>query len=285
MSAQKTILAELDRQFGGSAEAQATATAKLQVAWGNVQEQLGTALLPLVERVASWLAEHLPGAIDTTTRFFNDHLKPVLVDIGHWLRDDLAPAIATAWHWFNDNLQPVIKDVATWFYEFGVPAVKAMSETMKDLAVQVQNVIGWFQDMAGYVSRSIDTMLGPIDELVDKLGILDRLNPFGGSKRNREVEAVLNSLGVNDYEISLSGRASGGPVRAGVPYVVGEHRPELFVPDSNGSILPFVPRGGGGGFSGTVVIPVSIGGRVVAEVVASELNRPGGPKITQRAIA
>lgn len=36
-------------------------------------------------------------------------------------------------------------------------------------------------------------------------------------------------------------RATGGPVLAGQPYVVGENRPELFVPDTNGRILPRVP--------------------------------------------
>lgn len=44
------------------------------------------------------------------------------------------------------------------------------------------------------------------------------------------------------------GRAVGGPVTAGMPYIVGERRPELFVPQTNGRILPSVPqstRGGG----------------------------------------
>jgi lambda family phage tail tape measure protein len=44
----------------------------------------------------------------------------------------------------------------------------------------------------------------------------------------------------------LGFRASGGPVQAGMPYVVGENQPELFVPDSNGTIVPSVPQGGGG---------------------------------------
>ena len=39
-------------------------------------------------------------------------------------------------------------------------------------------------------------------------------------------------------------RANGGPVTAGQPYIVGERRAELFVPDSNGHILPSVPGGG-----------------------------------------
>ena len=33
-------------------------------------------------------------------------------------------------------------------------------------------------------------------------------------------------------------RARGGPVRRGMPYVVGENEPELFVPDVNGKIIP-----------------------------------------------
>lgn len=37
-------------------------------------------------------------------------------------------------------------------------------------------------------------------------------------------------------------RAAGGPVEAGRPYIVGEERPELFVPDTAGTIIPEIPR-------------------------------------------
>lgn len=36
-------------------------------------------------------------------------------------------------------------------------------------------------------------------------------------------------------------RAAGGPVTAGVPYIVGERQPEVFVPNMNGTILPKLP--------------------------------------------
>jgi hypothetical protein len=36
-------------------------------------------------------------------------------------------------------------------------------------------------------------------------------------------------------------RALGGPVSKGIAYIVGERRPELFIPDSDGTILPQVP--------------------------------------------
>lgn len=48
---------------------------------------------------------------------------------------------------------------------------------------------------------------------------------------------------------SITQRASGGPVSANTPYIVGEKRPELFVPRTAGTIIPEVPswRGGSAG--------------------------------------
>ena len=37
---------------------------------------------------------------------------------------------------------------------------------------------------------------------------------------------------------AILGKAMGGPVSSGSPYVVGEKGPELFVPNSSGSIIP-----------------------------------------------
>lgn len=38
--------------------------------------------------------------------------------------------------------------------------------------------------------------------------------------------------------LKLPGRASGGPVSSGMPYMVGENGPELFVPGAAGTIVP-----------------------------------------------
>lgn len=42
-----------------------------------------------------------------------------------------------------------------------------------------------------------------------------------------------------------TGKASGGPVMGGTPYVVGEQGPELFVPGTSGTIVPNGAMGGG----------------------------------------
>jgi TP901 family phage tail tape measure protein len=53
-------------------------------------------------------------------------------------------------------------------------------------------------------------------------------------------------VGREDGKLYVEKRASGGPVRAGMPYFVGERGPELFTPQQSGSISPNGGWGGGG---------------------------------------
>jgi hypothetical protein len=58
----------------------------------------------------------------------------------------------------------------------------------------------------------------------------------------RAVMLTLRSVGID--LMMPSGRMAGGPVDAGTPYVVGEQRPELFVPGSSGYVFPTAGRSG-----------------------------------------
>lgn len=57
-------------------------------------------------------------------------------------------------------------------------------------------------------------------------------------------------------------RAAGGPVAAGVPYLVGEQRAEIFVPSTTGRI---VPNTGSSGVSGNAMSELSVTGRITGE--------------------
>ena len=89
---------------------------------------------------------------------------------------------------------------------------------------------------------------------------------------------------------ALQYRATGGPVTARTPYIVGERGPELFVPGRSGTIIPNNNMGGG---TTNVVVNVDASGskvegndqqgnqlgRVIAAAVQQELikqKRPGG---------
>lgn len=104
---------------------------------------------------------------------------------------------------------------------------------------------------------------------------------FGGPAQS--VGSFGNVLG------QLAGRANGGPVSGGTPYIVGERGPELFVPSNSGTVVPNNALGG----NVSIVVNVTEGqtdarggdgqanqlGKSIAAAVQSELikqKRPGG---------
>ena len=62
--AQRIILDELATEFGGASEANATASERMRVAWGNIQESVGMLLLPAFESASE--------AAATAARWFSD---------------------------------------------------------------------------------------------------------------------------------------------------------------------------------------------------------------------
>lgn len=64
-----------------------------------------------------------------------------------------------------------------------------------------------------------------------------------------------------------AGRAVGGPVSAGRPYIVGENGPELFVPSAGGQVMPNGRMGGGATVNQTINISTGVAQTVRAEVL------------------
>jgi len=84
MEAQKIILGAVETQVGGTAEATATSSDKMNVAWGNTQEAIGNALLPALNALAPIL--------ETVAKFIEQNISwimPLALVIG---------VLAVAWN-------------------------------------------------------------------------------------------------------------------------------------------------------------------------------------------
>lgn len=82
---------------------------------------------------------------------------------------------------------------------------------------------------------------------------------------------------------AASGRAAGGPITAGVPYMVGERGPEMIVPDGNAKVIPNGQLGGA-----TTVYNIDarysdagVEQRIYAALAAAERNRPSAVQQTR----
>ena len=80
------------------------------------------------------------------------------------------------------------------------------------------------------------------------------------------------TIGLLSALLGLPGRATGGPVTAGRPYLVGERGPELFVPQGYGRVEP-------GGSSGVRDVRVSI------RIEAGQQSAPAALQASSRQVA
>jgi hypothetical protein len=72
LGAQNIILSELETQVGGTAAATVTSSEKMSLAFGAVQESVGTLLLPVMDDLAMWFVETTPKVED----FFEELQNP-----------------------------------------------------------------------------------------------------------------------------------------------------------------------------------------------------------------
>lgn len=130
MGAQKLILGELNKEFGGAAKAAGQgfngSLARLKDTIGDTFRNLGTKLLPTVTKLANWL---------------NEKGVPALIKFGEKIGPHLKTALESAWKgiqavyrtgqklggWFRDDFMPAIRPVI----EKALPAFKQGLDTIK----------------------------------------------------------------------------------------------------------------------------------------------------------
>ena len=143
-----------------------------------------------------------------------------------------------------------------------------MNQVLGDVPGIIQRGAGLYLNMVDAAKdvqkfgASIASILPGFNALDDSLDILLDLIPFGSDivdggqklkKLFKDLVPDASKLGTYDRAAEASGitisanklevgeiqtRAAGGPVAAGTPYIIGEVGPELFVPSTNGTIVP-----------------------------------------------
>ena len=356
LEAQKIILGEVEAQVGGTAAASATAGEKMSVAFGNVKEQIGTALLPVLDKVEGFITgKVLPAVskfIDEFTKGegaggrFRDILTQIVDKVKAFITDfkngegaagtfrstlekiaDVAMSVAK---WIGENSTVVLSLVGA--ISAGVAAFKIItgvirvftavqaalnvvmamnpiglviiaiaalvagiiiaykkSETFRNIVKGAFDAIGkaarfmWNNVVAPVIRFLINAFASVADFYAALLRGMSKIPGFGWAKGaadklqgvankarniadnirdiperktvNVDIFARTRQVGrveVGGKQINVGMRAHGGPVTAGQPYIVGERRPELFVPSEKGRIVPRVPDGGGAGVSVTI---------------------------------
>lgn len=301
--AQKVILAELNKEFGGSAAAFGETTAgqlaMLKNAFGDVQEELATAFAPALTTVFDKLAGFAQWAKDNPDLF-----QGIVFTVG-----GLATAVLTVNTAIDAYKVAVgVATAAQWAWNAAMLANPVGVVILAIAAI----IIGIGLIMAGFgfdwkefwekkikepVQRVWDDITGKSDEATSFItGIPDRIgnafasltariaNPFIGAFNRiagawnatvgrlagTELPAVLGGGRIGLPTLGFASYlAKGGPARAGMPYVVGEVGPELFVPSTNGTVVP------NSALTGDIYVAVQVGNEPIAAVARAERVEAG----------
>jgi len=153
----------------------------------------------------------------------------------------------------SDAMQLAIDAVPTLdqlITTFTTGAMSTFTDAFTDAVTGAKSFADAVKDMARSVINSLIKML--VQYYITK-PLFDAITGFVG--------------GIGGGGAATPGRAVGGPVSAGRPYIVGENGPELFVPSGGGQVVPNGRMGGGATVHQTINISTGVAQTVRAEVL------------------
>jgi hypothetical protein len=264
------VTKSLATTFGGQAAVQADTfagkMARLRVAFDEGKETIGSfvldAITPMINTVVNTVIpaitqfmesvggkEGLTNAFKTYIDLVKNIFQPVLEGF-KFAFDQIKNAVM-------DN-----KEEFTALFKFLKDFVAPLLGGALKLAVQgIGIALGVVIDIVGKLIGGFQSLFGTIGNVIDRIQQL--INMVRNNAAVRGIAGLIDS--------AFGGfRANGGSVQAGKSYVVGERGAEMFVPSSNGTI---VPNGGMSGSTINITVNGAIDAEGTARTIVDVLNR------------
>ena len=187
----------------------------------------------VIDKVKGWVTGLFTWAEqeDEGDGFILKTVKGAITGATEWLGkmfkfDSASDILASAFNvltFFPNLIKDALLSVTEWLlnlFGFGEEAKKvanAKNFTIGGMLVSVlDSIVTWLSELFNFDIKKI---------------IAESLGALGDAGKK-----VMGWLGFGSKEVDAA--ATGGPVGAGAPVLVGEHGPELFVPSASGRILP-----------------------------------------------
>jgi hypothetical protein len=142
-----------------------------------------------------------------------------------------------------DSVPKTAKEINEAFQSIEAQGLDGLSQAIAGVITGTENL----KDAFGNLAKSI---IADIIQMTVKMLIFRAISGLFGGGSSFGSASLINTAsplsGALSSAVPIAAgagfRAAGGPVTAGQAYIVGERRPELFVPSTNGVIVPNVPR-------------------------------------------
>lgn len=278
------VTAQLAATFGGQAAVQADTfagkMARLKVAFDEGKETVGSFVLDAITPMITFVVDNVIPQLSILADTIGTNLKPVFESFSTYMNETLIPTFKAIWSFISEYVVPTLGAILTPIIEGLFSAFSKVSNAIKSNEENLAPLLKLFKAVAGFVRDNLAPVIGTVLKVaLESVGTLlsglisgfSRLVGIIGDVIG-QVRAFINLVannaavkGIANVVSSVFGgfRANGGSVSSGTPYVVGERGAELFVPKSNGMIVPNNALGGGG-----TTVNLTVNGAIDAEGTA-----------------
>jgi phage-related protein len=200
--AQALILAAIETQVGGTAEATANASDRMRVAFSQVMERLGGAVLPIFERFTKFLLDDVFPALQRMGEKWLPTISEALGKVGDFITQKVVPVI-------QNVLLPAFSRLADFIVQRVVPIVMNLWKTVfrgladifdvvrkkiQDNQENISKLVDFMKNLATFITGTVAPILtktlgvafgivakaiGPVIDLVfDLMGAFSKLGSF-----------------------------------------------------------------------------------------------------------
>jgi hypothetical protein len=281
------ITAQLSSTFKDQASIQADTfagkMARINVAFTEAKETVGSFVLDAITpMITSFVDNVIPTLVELSSTI-GEKLKPVFEALSVFLTEILIPAFKIWWGYITDIVIPSILAVVVPAFDGLKTGLGFISNAISDNREQLKPFFALLQAIAAFARDVLAPVFGTVLKAAfEVIGIAIAGLITGFAKVVSGVNAVVSSIkslislvannplvrGVSNLigNVFGGGRAAGGSVTSGTPYLVGERGAELFVPQANGMIVPNNALGGGG-----TTINLTVNGAIDSEGTARQI--------------
>ena len=257
----KTISTTFNGQAKEAANTYAGSVEGIKIAWSEFNESVGYAILPKLKGMLSyikndllpWLGEVKAGFTGAKEETISPQLRKVSKAMG--LDPDKPKSAA---YGLGEALKTMAESFQKMFDSLTSTKADGSASTLDQLAASMTSIANAITSVTSAVS-----------------GAASWWNKKGFWQTG---QITIGNRKVVDVTPWIKNKATGGPVRRGNPYMVGERGPEMFVPNGqSGRIIPSNQVGGGGNitFNLNGIVDADSARRAIEDVLRNSGKRLG----------
>lgn len=216
-----------------------------------VSKYITQTAVPALKLMWAWFAEKILPILQTLARFLIAYWTAAAKVYISYVKF-MVQAAQVLWGFFSRNLLPIIRTVAGWVggqlrtaFQNAQTAIAAIAPKVMTAISILQQLLAAARPVAAFVGSALVSAFSAGRNAIGAIvssgqSLISILNKII-SKAQSAADAVSRIPGagvVGDVLSAIPGLATGGPAKRGVPYIVGEVGPELFVPNSSGTVIP-----------------------------------------------